>query len=276
MMLGANFLFASLDTSVKWMLGLGFASLQLAFLRYVGHFVITMGQIVAGSGRPWRESRGQTGLLLLRAAMLVASTAGNFFALIYLPLTITSSIMFAAPILVCLLSVRLLNEPVGPWRWSAIALGFVGVLIVIQPFGEDFSWAAPLVVLNATSFALYSILTRKLAGRVSARVMQFYLGAFGTAVLAVPAWLTWQGTTSLLILAAWAALGAMGWLGHELLTRAHGLAEANILMPFGYSLLIYMTFFDIAVFGDVPTPQEWLGISIIVTAGLVIWKRGRT
>ena len=276
MMLVANFLFATLDTAVKWMLTLGLPSLQLAFFRYAGQFAISSAGIfwhrdwtrLRAGGRPW--------MVALRGITLVCATMGNFFALTYLPLTITSAIMFSAPVFVCLLSVRFLGETVGPWRWSAILLGFIGVLIVVQPFGESFHWAAPLCVFNALMMATYSLMTRALSHDVSTASLQFYGGATGTLILAPLAIAVWHPPAELSIWLGLIFLGILGWCGHELLTRAHVIAPANALMPFTYSFLIFMTIFDVFLFAHIPNAREALGIAVIVTAGLVIWYRGRT
>ena len=273
MMLVANFMFATLDTITKWLIGLGIPALQLAFLRYAGHFVVSLGLLArhqhARQPIPW----ARFGVLSLRAGLLVVATVGNFVALTHLPLTITSAIMFSAPIIVCFLSGPLLGEQVGPWRWAAILAGFAGVLVVIQPFGETFHWAALLSMFNAVCMALYSILTRRLSGSISTANMQLFGGAVGTVSLAPFAYLVWVPAAQLSTLGLWACLGVLGWSGHELLTRAHAFAPASALMPYSYSFLIYMTGFSALIFGHFPDRATLIGIVIIVCAGLLIWWR---
>ena len=92
MMLIAYFLFATLDTSIKWMLGLGFSALQLAFLRYAGHFVISVGESLLKGGQNVKVSRALLATVVLRGGLLVTATVGNFVALKFLPLTVTSAI----------------------------------------------------------------------------------------------------------------------------------------------------------------------------------------
>ena len=273
MMLGAYLFFAAVDTSVKWLVLAGFHAFQLAFMRYLGHFMISLVQISRG-GLSWgRFGSGHMGLVLLRAALLVASTVLNFIALNYLPLTVTSAIMFSAPIIVCALSVPLLGEKVGPWRWFAIVLGFGGVLVIIRPFGESFHWAALLSVFNAFAMAFYSVLTRRLSGLIAAETMQFYAGALGTVALLPLAVMTWQNPTTVLDWALMLGLGLWGWAGHELLTRAHGFAPANTLMPYTYSFMIYLTISSYVVFANVPDGWTLIGAAIVVFSGLVIWWR---
>jgi len=273
MMLCAYLMFALIDTSVKWLVLAGLHAFQLSFMRYVGHFAISMSLIARGGLNPRRFATDHPMLVSLRALLLISASVFNFIALKYLPLTITSSIMFSAPVIVCALSMPLLGERVGRWRWFAIGLGFVGVLVVIRPFNQNFQWAAMLTVYNAFAMAFYSILTRKLSGVVAAETMQFYLGALGTLILLPLAVLTWQNPASMLDWALLFGLGLWGWAGHELLTRAHGFAPANTLMPYSYSFMIYLTITSYLVFGHVPDHWTITGAGIIVTSGLIIWAR---
>lgn len=275
MMLAAYFLFSLIDTSVKWLVLAGLHAFQLSFMRYVGHFAISLVHIGRG-GLTWdRFATDHIGLVMFRAWLLVSSTVLNFVALKYLPLTITSSIMFSAPIFVCILSMPMLGERVGRWRWFAIILGFIGVLVVIRPFDETFHWAALLSLHNALAMALYSILTRQLSGKVAAETMQFYMGAFGTfALLPFAVW-TWQNPETPLDWTLLILLGLWGWAGHELLTRAHGFAPAHTLMPYTYSFMLYLAAASYLVFGHLPDEWTLSGAVIIVASGLLIWLRER-
>lgn len=273
MVLVAYFLFSFVDTSVKWMLLIGFHAFQLAFLRYFSHFIISLIRIGQGGFTRRRFATSHLGLVLLRSGFLVVTTVGNFIALKYLSLTITSAIMFSAPMIICALSWPLLGERVGPWRWFAIILGFGGVLVIIRPFGESFHLAAFLAVFNSLNFALYSILTRKLSGVVAIATMQFYSGAVGTVVTLPLAVMTWQNPTSVLEAGLMIGLGAFAWAGHEFLTRAHGYGSANAMMPYSYSFLIYLTIASYLVFNQLPDGYTILGAVIIVFSGLIIWIR---
>ena len=275
MMLVAWLFFSMIDTSVKWLVLAGLPALQLAFMRYVGHFFISTWLVGRGGLDVERFKTDRLGLVLLRAYLLTSSTALNFVALLYLPLTVTASIMFTSPILVCLLGWPLLGERAGPWRIFGILLGFAGVLVVMRPFGAEFHWAMLLTVHNATALALYSILTRKLAGVVSAEIMQFYMGAFGTAVLLPFAAYFWASPATILDWVLMVMLGVFGWAGHELLTRAHRFATANTLMPFSYFFLLFLTISSYLIWGHIPDEATLLGAAIIIGSGLLIWVRTR-
>jgi drug/metabolite transporter (DMT)-like permease len=273
MMLIAYFGFALVDTSAKYLVLLGIPVIQIAFFRYVVHFVLVLVLIGRGGVAWHRFATGHVWLVLLRSALLVSATVLNFFVLRYLSLTLVSAIMFSAPIFVCALSPTLLGERVGLWRWIAIFIGFCGVLVVVRPFGEDFHWAVILPIVNSLTMALYSILTRRLAGVVATETMQLYSGGMGTVLLlpfAVSNWHTPEGGLSWILLFG---LGLFGWGGHELLTRAHGFAPANTLMPYTYSFMIYLTITGYLVFGDIPDQWTLIGAAIIIMSGLIIWWR---
>jgi drug/metabolite transporter (DMT)-like permease len=273
MTLGAYVFFSLIDVSVKWLIIAGLPAVQLAFMRYFAHFFISTGLILR-QGVSWSSfATKHLGLVLLRGALLASATLLNFITLNYLSLTITGAIMFSSPIIVCALSWPLLGERVGPWRWFAIMIGFIGVLIIIRPFNTDFHWIALLNVYNAFSLAFYSIITRKISGIVAAETMQFYMGAIGTFSMMPYAIWIWESPTTTVEWVLMIALGFWGWAGHELFSRAHAYAPANTLMPYTYSFLIYLTVASFLLFDDVPDIWTLTGATIIVISGLIIWKR---
>jgi drug/metabolite transporter (DMT)-like permease len=199
----------------------------------------------------------------------------NFWALSYLPLATTASIFFTSPLWVCLLSIPMLGERVGPRRWLAIGIGFLGILVVTRPLSGTAHWAMGLSMMAAMGGALYVILTRKLAGRDSTASMQFHaalIATLGTAPLALGEW-HWPGMAS-----GWIALGLIGifgWGGHQLLTVAHRFAPATVLAPFVYVQIVYMTASGWIIFGDAPDAWVLVGAGIVVASGLYIWLRER-
>ncbi|MGI9389481.1 MAG: DMT family transporter [Boseongicola sp.] len=273
MMLLAWFLFSLVDTGAKWLAIIAMPAAQVAFFRYAGHFVVSVGMIARGGRSIDRFRTSHFWTVSARGALLAAATTSNFYILQFLPLTITSAIMFSSPVIVCLLSVTMLKEKIGPWRWFAIILGFIGVLVVIRPFGETFHPAMLLAVFNAVCLAQYSIMTRQLAGVVPTDTMQFYMGAVGTALTAPLALLTWENPTSANQWWVLIMIGVIAWLGHQLLTHAHRFGTASVLMPFTYSFLIYLAVLSYVFFGHVPGVWTIAGAAIIVASGLIIWRR---
>lgn len=273
MMLVAWLFFSVVDTSAKWLAVAGIPAFQLAFMRYAGHFVISVGVIAKGGITADRFKTDHLWQVISRALLLVSATLSNFYALQFLPLTVASAIMFSSPVIVCFLSISVLKEHVGPWRWAAIILGFIGVLIVVRPFGTAFHPAMLMIIYNATALALYSIMTRKLSGIVAVDTMQFYMGAVGTFALLPFALFTWVAPETTWATVVLFGLGIMGWAGHQLLTNAHRFGTANQLMPFTYSFLIYVATWGYLLFGTVPDRWTIIGALVIMGAGLIIWKR---
>ncbi|MEM7377950.1 MAG: DMT family transporter [Pseudomonadota bacterium] len=275
LMLCAYFLFSGVDASVKWLSAAGFAAVQLAFMRYAGHAVLSLAVVVRHGRRAVQVAPSERGQVVLRALCILASTVLNFIAIRYLPLTLTATIMFSVPLIVCALSGPVLGERVGPWRWGAVAVGFAGVLIAMRPFSAQFHWAMVLSLATALSFAGYTLLTRKLAGRVSPEAQQLYTGLVGVLALGPVTLSVWQSPDNGLDWALLIGVGGLAWVGHEIMTRAHAHAPASVLSPFLYSLLPFMGFWSYTVFGHVPDTATVVGAGTVILAGLVIWARER-
>jgi drug/metabolite transporter (DMT)-like permease len=275
LMLVAYLTFSCIDTSVKWLAIAGLPALQLSFMRYVGAFLISLFLIARGGIHPSRFASKHLFLVIVRGGLLMGSTVFNFIAVRYLPLTLTSTILFSAPIIICTLSWPLLGERVGVWRWLAIFVGFCGILVAIRPFNESFHWAVFLSLGAASCFAIYTIITRKLSGIVATDTMQFYSGLVGTLVLAPFAFAEWQSPAGGLDWFLMVMLGVFGWLGHQLLTLALGYAPASTVTPLSYSFIIYLTVWSFFIFDHLPDRWTIAGALIIVAAGLVIWFRER-
>ena len=275
LMLVAYLFFSFIDTSAKWLAILGLPALQLAFMRYIGHFVISTAMIGVGGLKLSHFASPYAHMAILRGACLMVSTILNFWAVKFLPLTLTATILFSSPIIVCLLSWPLLGERVGRIRLGAILLGFVGVTIAIRPFDDSFQWAMLISLASAFLFALYAILTRHLAGKVSVDIMQFYSGAVGSVVLFPVALYVWQSPVTSFDWGVMIAMGIFGWAGHQLLTIAHGFAPASTLLPFGYSFILYLTLWSYFIFDYLPDSWTSLGAGIIIISGIIIWQRER-
>lgn len=273
LMLVAYLVFSCIDTSVKWLAIAGLPALQLSFMRYVGAFLISLFMIARGGIHPSRFASKHLTLVIIRGALLMGSTVFNFIAVRYLPLTLTSTILFSAPIIICALSWPLLGERVGVWRWSAIMVGFFGILVAIRPFNESFHWAVFLSLGAASCFAIYTIITRKLSGIVATDTMQFYAGLVGTLVLAPFAFAEWQNPVGGLDWFLLIMLGGFGWLGHQLMTGALGFAPPSTVTPLSYSFIIYLTVWSFFLFDHLPDRWTISGALIIVVAGLIIWYR---
>ena len=267
-------MFTSMDTIAKWLVLAGLPALQVAFLRYAVHFGAILVTYVPGEGlgilrsnAPWTE--------VLRGVMLLASTAFNFAALAHLPLTLTTSIFFAAPLLIALLSVPVLGERVGPRRLAAIGTGFLGVLVITAPWEATFHWAMLYSLAALTGASVYFVLTRKIAGVDDNPTAQVYASGIATLALAPVALWLWVEPAGALDWGLALLLGSLGALGHSLLTRAYRWAEASVLAPLIYVQILYATAMSWVVFAAPPSARTLLGAAIIIGSGLYLWWRER-
>lgn len=274
-MLIAFFCFASMDTSAKWLVAVAaLPALQVAFLRYLVHFAWVLvlylpveGRAIAVSNRPYAQ--------LFRALLLLTSTALNFTAMQYLPLTITIAIFFAIPMVVCLLSIPFLGETVGIRRFLAVAVGFLGVTMIVQPWGESFDYHIFYALGALLTAAGYFVMTRKIAGVDRNSVTQFFSAGLAAVVLAPFALSVWQWPDQWLDWLLILMLGSLGMLGHTIFTRAHHYGQASVLAPTVYSQIIYITFYSWVIFDSPPDGNTAAGTAVIVLSGLYIWLRER-
>jgi len=200
-------------------------------------------------------------------------TGMNFWALQYLQLTVTASIFFTVPIIIALVSARMLNERLDAGRWLAILAGFAGVLIIVHPWSADFHPAMILAVANAVLYALFNLITRHLAAYDPPETIQ-YIPAVGAAIGLTPfAIASWEWPEGALEWTIACLLGVLGGLGHYLLAQAHRYASATVLSPFLYQQVIYMAIFGYLVFGDVPGANVWLGAAVVIACGLYLFAR---
>lgn len=273
LMCAALLCFSCLDAIAKW-LGQQMDPLQVVWARYCGALVVVVILFnpwrhpgVLLSRRPWLQA--------VRSAILFASTALNFLALQYLQLDQTVSIVFATPFIVAVLAGPLLGEWIGPRRWAAVVVGFLGVLVVTRPWSGSVHWAMVLSLVGAICYAFYNLMTRMLAGHDSAGTTSIYSVAFGAIVatgLVPMVWTAPQGLTTVL---AMAAIGAFGAIGHWLLILAHGYAPAGVLAPFIYTQIVWMAGLGWLVFAQVPAANTLAGAAIVIASGLYLLYRER-
>ncbi|KKB82686.1 hypothetical protein VW29_15875 [Devosia limi DSM 17137] len=264
-----------LDISAKWLSVEGMPTTEIVFVRYGMHLFLLLLLFLPVSGRNlWVSNNWK--LEVLRGACLLCTTGLNFLAMRYLPLTVTSAIQFTSPLMICALSGPLLGDKVGWRRWAAIGVGFIGILIIVRPGSEAFQPAALLSLGCAFFLALFSILTRKLAGVDSALTQQFYAGAVPVILLAPIALTGWAWPSQPISWVAFAIMGAAGLCGHYLNSVAHRYATPATLAPFNYLSLLYLTMASWLIFNQPPDQWFILGAAIIISSGLYIWLREKS
>ena len=187
----------------------------------------------------------------------------------------TVTIQFLAPLCIALLSVVFLKETVGVRRWAAIAVGFVGILVVTRPGIAEVHWAVLLSLASVVSSAGYFIMTRSLAITESPGSMLLVIAAFPTVLLLPWLYAVWVTPPDLFTWLTLAGTGIFGGLGHFLLILAHRHVPASVLAPFGYTQIIGMVALGYLVFGHVPSPWTFAGASIIIGSGLYLLAEER-
>ncbi|GAB2508133.1 DMT family transporter [Lysobacter humi (ex Lee et al. 2017)] len=273
MMLAAVAAFSLMDAGLK-QLSTHYGAFQVAAIRGAASLPFVLA---------WALHRGGVGPLLrvrwplhlLRGALGIAMMASFVYALKTLPLSTAYSIFFVAPLLITALSVPLLGERVGPRRWAAIAVGLLGVVVLLRPSGDGLLSLASLAVLvSALMYAVSAISVRLLARSDSTQAMMVWLlvlMALGAGLLAVPDW------RPLRMDDAWLALGigVVGALGQYAITEAFRLGEASLIAPLEYTALVWGVLLDFGLWGVLPGGRTWLGAAIIVGSGLYLLRRER-
>jgi drug/metabolite transporter (DMT)-like permease len=269
MLLGSALLTVN-DTVLKWLTA-GYPTGQIMFLR--GIFVILPVALLvwrAGGLAVLRVNR--RGAHALRAACVCTGTFLFITGLAFMPLAEAIAITFAGPLFVTALAAPVLGEIVGWRRWTAVLIGFIGVLIITRPTGAAIQWAAILPLTASLCGAMRDLITRKIStGESSIALLCTSTVAVGRAGLAT-APLGWRPVAAFdLVLMVFS--GILIGSAHFLLIECFRLAEAALVSPFKYSNLLWAILFGFIVWGDLPDEWTLTGAAIVVASGLYILHR---
>ncbi|MEH2473301.1 drug/metabolite transporter (DMT)-like permease [Nitrobacteraceae bacterium AZCC 2161] len=210
-------------------------------------------------------------LQVIRVVLSTLEVAAFFWAAAYLPLADVITYYLACPIFVTAGSAIFLREPVGWRRWSAVVVGFCGVLIALQPSAQTITWPALIALCGSASFAALMLITRSLRGApdVVLATTQF-MGTFTFGAILTP--LTWL-TPSLRDLSFFFLAGGVSVVALLCVNRSLKLAPASVVVPYQYSMIIWAVMFGYLVFGELPSMATIVGAAIIIAAGLYIFLR---
>ena len=211
-------------------------------------------------------------LQTLRGALLAAEICVMVTAFTILGLVESHAVFACYPLLVAALSGPVLGEKVGWRRWTAIAIGFFGVLIILEPGVKVFTPAAIIPLVSAFMFALYGLLTRYAARKDTAATSFFWTGVTGAVIMTavgIPNWEPMTQSDSILM----AILCVTGALGHFTLIKCYEVAEASAVQPFAYLQLVFASAIGLTLFSEVMEPNVMIGATIVVLAGLfTLWR----
>lgn len=287
---GASASFTVNDMAVK-VLSDTYALHQVIFLRSAIGLVIHLAILVPFLGGYKLLRTAQLGKHLLRGGFIVTANMAFFLALSAMPIADATAIFFAAPMLIAVFSVIFLGEHVGPLRWAAIACGFAGTLIIIRPGTDAFTPVALLPLVAAAGYAGLHIMTRRMGIRESAVTMAFYIqltflvfsAAFGLIAgdgrfapesgpvldFLLRAWSMPQNTDLVFFLLA----GFGTAFGGLMISQAYRLCEAALVAPLEYVAMPMAILWGIAIFQEWPDVISWIGMTLIVAAGLFMIYR---
>jgi drug/metabolite transporter (DMT)-like permease len=262
----ATLCFAALDTATKYAVTLA-PVLMLLWFRYAFQALATLtlrfpvqGFRLLSTPNP----RFQT----LRGVLLLITSACSFFGLQYLPVGEFTAMVMLSPLVATALAAWVLKNHVSLQRWLLMVGGLGGVLLVVRPGGQVFSWALLFPVLLVTTYAWFQILTSRLSGVENPYTTHFYTGLVGMLVMSPIMIFSWN-TSALTMHWPWFVLvGFLGTLGHLMLIRAFQRAPAPVLTPYLYTQIAFATLSGWLFFRHVPDALAWLGIAVIATSGV--------
>lgn len=268
--ISAIFLFGLMDVTAKAIAQEANTATAL-WARYTGQ-MICVSVLVARQFRSVARSK-YLNLQITRSLLLLMATLFFFSSFNYIRLADATAVMSLNPVLITLGGALFLKEALGPRRVIAIAVAFIGALIIIRPGTDVFHPAALLPLGGAFSFATYALITRRLGPDENVWTSLFYTGLVGAVAttLAMPFFWPEQFTAKIIVLMV--LIAGIGTLGQLLLIRALSLAEAGLLAPFNYTGLIFAVLWGLVFFSEMPDRLTLLGMLVIAASGLYVWHR---
>lgn len=270
--LAAGLALAVMFAGVKWLGEHGVGVLESLFYRQLGTTIAALLFVSATGGLASLRTR-RVGGHVLRMGVGLAAMGLNFLAMILLPLAEATAIGFSVPLFSTLLAALVLGEKTGRWRWGAVLLGFLGVLIIVQPGSGHVGLSGGLIAVAAaltTAFATIAI--RRLGATEAATTTVFWFGASSLVPLGLAMPFVGQVHSRQLfeVIAIMAIAGGMAQL---LLTGALRLAPVAVVLPMDYGNLLWASLFGALLFAQYPSPWTYAGAPIVIAAGLIIlWR----
>ncbi len=269
-MAAGMFLFSAVDMQAKFLTAT-LNPVQIVWFRQLG---LLAGVLIlfALRGLPLFHTR-HPGLQIARGAMAAGSATLFIVAVRYVPLADAVAVSFVAPFIVTVLGALVLHEPVGIRRWVAVGIGFAATLLVIRPGLGVVHPAVLLVLLAAILFALRQIVSRHLSSTDRTTTTVAYTAIVGSLLLSLPLPFVWRWPQTGTELALLASIAVMAGIAETLVIKSLEMAQAVVIAPVHYSLLIWGTFYGFVVFGQLPDFWTWTGALIIVATGIYTLHR---
>jgi drug/metabolite transporter (DMT)-like permease len=267
-MVGSMAVLPYLDVTAKYLGQTGMPVMETVWARLFFGALLTLPFALRAGGVAALRPRDPA-INLTRAALLMTATFCFFASLRWLSVADALAIFFVNPLIVTALSPALLGEKVDRRRWIAVAIGFIGTLIIIRPGFKEVNAGVVLALASGVCLAIYLLLSRKISGRTDPVIITFHttlLGAALASVLVVAEWQwpsPWQWTLMLLV-------GVIATLGHFLILSAYRHAEASLLAPLAYLEMVNATLGGWLFFGDFPDLWTFVGVGVLVLCAVYI------
>ncbi|WP_294288666.1 DMT family transporter [uncultured Sphingomonas sp.] len=267
--------FATMGALIKLAETRGAGLVELLFFRQAGSIPVVVAWVALGPGLASLRTN-RLSAHAVRCAVGLSSMTFMFSTLLLLPLAEATTLQFTVPIFATILGAMFLREKTGIHRWSAVALGFIGVLVVAQPGSGHIPWQGAATGLAAASLsATVSILIRRMGASEPPATIVFYFSVLSMVPL-LPAFLWTLGTHDAGTWAMLVCIGLVGAIGQLTMTTAITLAPVSVVVPMDYSGLIWATLYGWALFGVLPDAWTWIGAPLIVASGLyIVWREQR-
>jgi len=260
------------DTVTRWIPGnFDLGTWQVILLTRIPPICVALILTAQATGSPFRLKTKFWKMHLLRGFLVLATTFTFYAGLRYLPLADCIVIAFAAPIFVTALSGPVLGEKVGWRRWSAVGVGFAGVIVAVRP-DSAIGIGTFLILASAVAYALTLLTLRPLSGKEHSHNIVFYSTVFGAVVAIVPAILEWKPialTAAILIVVQ----GLASACGQLVMIKAFRLGEASMLAPLEFTALIWAAACGLAFWDEFPTVEVLAGAALIIGANIYIAHR---
>jgi drug/metabolite transporter (DMT)-like permease len=264
--------FACLNAMSKTLSTSGYPVILVIWARYIFAFVFMLAMFLPRSGMKLFSIR-RLDTQVVRGMLLFFSSYLFFHGVVYLPLATAAAISLSSPIIVTALSPKLLGEQVGPRRWAAVAVGFVGALIVVRPGQADFDWHVLLIVASTVCSSFYQLFSRRY-GQTERPDASATLATIVGTVAATPfVPFEWVMPVTSWDMVLFVGMGIMAGTGHYFLTIAYSQAPAAVVSPFNYTQLIGAAAMGFIVFRELPDLWTWVGAAVIIGSGLYIGYR---
>jgi drug/metabolite transporter (DMT)-like permease len=271
-MAGGMFLFSAVDTQAKFLTET-LHPFQIVWARQSG-LLIGVIVLLAVKGLGVLRTRNP-GFQIARGLLAATSATLFIFAIRHVPLADAIAVSFVAPFIVTAVGAVALREPVGVRRWIAVSIGFAGTLIVLRPGMGVVHPAILLVMVAATCFALRQILSRAVSGTDSVETTVAYTAIAASLVLTLPLPFVWRWPDSGLVVALLFGIAILSAAGEVLVIKALEEAQAVVVAPVMYSLMIWGTMWCWLVFGQFPDAWTWTGALVIIATGAYTLHRER-